>query len=149
VLIAIIVVSTIVTAVSAATVTVSFSRVPMRLRLKMLVVMRIIPGLIPPVRIVTVIMDLFKIMFSDAIGNMLIRYIYPRAVVIGGGIPDIAVVQIIDVPGIEQIAADADSHVEAKLRRIKKEWRLGNNHWRVDISNWSTSNVYAYIDSYI
>jgi len=57
-------------------------------------------------------------MFPYAVGNFFIVRFYPRAIVIRGGIPDIAFVQIIDVTGKEQIIPHPDSYVKTKPWRI-------------------------------
>jgi len=135
--------------ISALPFTLSFSTMTTIFWLKMLVTMRNLPYLVLPVGIIPVIMDTFVGVLSYPIGNLLILQLHPRPIIIGRRIPGVATIQIVYIPGKEQIILNTDSYIETKLRRIQKEWRSGDNHRWVDINGRRTSNIHANVDANI
>ena len=135
--------------ISTVPFTLPFSTMSTIFWLKMFVAMRSLPYLVLPVGIVPVIMDTFLWVFSYPIGNLLIMRLHPRPIIIGRGIPGVVTIQIVYIPGKEQIILNTDSYIETKLRRIQKEWRSGDNHRWIDINGRRTSNIHTNVDANI
>lgn len=117
------------------------------LRLEVLVVVAVFFIAVFPVMDVPVVMNPVDGISPDLVGDGVVTHGHPRAVVIRGRIPDIAVIQVVAVAQVKHVVADSRGDIETQPGRKEEQRRPFDDHGRIDVYRRRTADIDAYADA--